>query len=209
MTGDLTDLLVVLERQAEAELAAIEQQRRTEAERVCAQARTDAEVLQRTAIDLAVRTAEQDAARLLAEARLGAAGIRRAAREQALTDVRARVQTRLVALQGTVAENAATIALVDEALEQLPNATTVVVAPRHSALIGTHLAGRTAVQVTSDEAVRDGALLTDDAGRLVDNRVQTRLDNAWPALRGRLSAGWDESATRLPATVLPVAGVAR
>ncbi len=204
MTSDLTDLLVVLEQQAKAELAGIEQQQRTEAERVGAQARTDAELLQRTAVDEAVRTAERDAARMLAEARLGAAGIRRAAREQALADVRAGVQARLVELHGTAAGSAVTIALLDEALEQLPSATTVVVAAPYSALVGTHLAGRTAAHVTSDDAGGDGALLTDDAGRLVDNRVQTRLDNAWPALRSHLAAGWDDIATVPPRT-----GVAR
>ncbi|MCY7289411.1 MAG: hypothetical protein LH624_14490, partial [Cryobacterium sp.] len=150
MTRALTDLLAALDEQAKAELSDVEQGQRAKADRVCALARTEAERLRLSVVASAVSTAEYEAARLLADARLGAARTRRTACEQALTEVRAQVQERLAALGSTNAGTAATLALVDEALEQLPGASTVVVPANHADAVSEHLAGRTAAEVTGD-----------------------------------------------------------
>lgn len=183
----LRDLLAALEEEGAAELEQSRRDRHQQAVRIIADAREQGALVRTEAVSSAEASVRPEAQRLVVTARADARRALRTAREDALQAVYAQIQEQLLQLPGTPAGAAGTEACVREALAALPGATSVRLHPADAAT----LRSRVGVRVKAD-LTTGGAIAEDDEGRYVDNTYATRLDNAWPTLRVRLSRSWDE-----------------
>lgn len=186
----LEGLLQALERDAEHELSEAIAEDRSRAEAILAVAHGQAENLRRHRLHEVRSQGLAEAERLLATAR---AQVRREDRESVETRLRrVRVDTAeaLRDFRGTAEASAATLALFEEAMAALPEATAARVGPESAAdiqrLVGQRWPGLR-LEIDLDDL---GVVLTDDAGRRLENTASVRLANDWPDARAAVARLW-------------------
>ena len=183
----LRDLLAALEEEGAAELEQSRRDRHQQAVRIIADAREQGVHARAEAVASAEESVRPEARSLVVTARADARRALRTARDDALQAVYAQIREQLLQLPGTAAGAVGTQACVDEALAALPGATSIRVHRADAAGLRSGLGVRVEADLTTG-----GAVAEDDEGRYVDNSFPTRLANAWPTLRVRLSRSWDD-----------------
>lgn len=187
----LTDLLQVLDSDAERELAEVRSAHDRKAEAILTAAAREARRDRERILAAAEAEATARTAQLLAEAELAAAQHLRVTVAEELDGVRQAVSARLQALPGTPEGTAATIALLEEALAVLPDrdgAQTVHVHPGDA----TAVSDRTETRRVVPDLDETGVVLEDGSRRVV-NTASERLDNLWPDLRGPVAQDWSRA----------------
>lgn len=190
----LTDLLESLDARAAAELNQVTAAQQAQADDLREAAVRDAEQLHQQTVRDAAAQAETEAASQLAELTSRLRHREDEAVHHELDQLWADVWTRLQALPGTAEGHAATGTLLREALQLLPEATTVRVHAAHA---------EAAHQVVADRPGRPpaivadldhlGAVVSDDHSHRVVNTVPERLTAVWPALRTGAATSWRRS----------------
>ena len=182
----LPDLLQTLDTDGERELQALLADQAERAEAIILAARTGAAALVRDAVGQARRSGAQEAERLRADA---AAQARRVIDDtvnhelgQVLDLARARLDQ--LALDRVGVE--VTQRLLLQALQVLPDATHCRIPTGHAPAAASVAPG---LEV-DDDLSGLGVVVADDAGRSVDNTVDTRVGHAWPELRAALASSW-------------------
>jgi len=192
----LADLLRVIEADADEELVRLERETAAEAETVVELARDEARILAAALANGREAEARDEAERALALARLDAAAIVRAAREESFAELLDGLRVQLAALRDSERYPQLLRLLVDESRAALPVAGVLRVDPRDAELARPLARG---LRLEPDLETWGGAELATDDGRLVRNTFEERLANAEPLLRLRF-------AERLARSTQPVAG---
>jgi vacuolar-type H+-ATPase subunit E/Vma4 len=180
----LRELVLALERDAEARLAAVRAEARAAASQLRAEAST--QLARRRSMDLATRAAELDtvAREAIDAARRGAASRSLAARAEALDAILASARARLATvvpdatLQRGIQRDAAA------ALEYLGETAAVVrCPPAWGPALRQSLAGRPGVRLEESDEVGAGMIvLASDRHIEIDATLDARLTRLWPAL---------------------------
>lgn len=186
----LTDLLASLDAQAAAELEEVTAVQRAQAADLRATARRDAEQLRDHAVEEARTQAETDAATMLNTVTAGIRHRRDEALHRELDRLLEAVRERVRAAPGTPEGDAATVALLREALTVLPDATSIRVHPDHVVAAGQVVADHPGAPGISADLDQLGAVVADGHGRRVVNTADERLAAVWPAIRVRVAASW-------------------
>jgi vacuolar-type H+-ATPase subunit E/Vma4 len=174
----LADLLRAIEADAEAERARAHREMAAEAAAILERAHSEAGALETALSEAPEAEAREDAARMLALARLEAASTVRSAREEAFASVLAGIGEALAALRSSDAYPAHFAALLAESRAALPDARELRIDPRDNDLA---LAGEPTLDTWG------GLELASDDGRALRNTLEERLANAEPLLRRRFS----------------------
>lgn len=180
----LADLLRAIEADAEAERARSDREMAAEAAAILERARSEASALETVLSEAPEAEARDQAARMLALARLEAASMLRSAREDAFASVLAGIGETLAALRSSDAYRACFAALLVESRAALPAARELRI-DRRDRDLARPLADGLGVELTLD--TWGGLELTSDDGRTLRNTLEQRLANAEPLLRRRLS----------------------
>jgi vacuolar-type H+-ATPase subunit E/Vma4 len=180
----IAGLLAALEVDAEDELARIDEETLRETRAVIDAAHADAGRLEREPVDAQEGALQAEAARRRSAARLDADRMLREAREESMQEALAVLRARLAALRDGKAYPELLGALLREAHEALPGATSVLVDARDAELVR-DLADGLGVEPALE--LWGGVVLESDAGRCVRNTLEERLANAEPALRTELT----------------------
>ena len=189
----LEDIIEAIERETNAEIAAIEAAARQRAAEIRQIGTTDADTVERAEVSARSADATVVRERIRNRATRDAERELRSARQAVVAELFDRVRSRLIALRGSAAYEAAFSQLVAEARESLPEADIVRVAPADEAL-ARRLFGDD-IRVVADLDTSCGARLEQADGRAVDNTVEQRLTRA------------DANMRRLVLEMLPELGV--
>lgn len=127
--------------------------------------------------------AERAAERIVNRARLDAERRLRAAREDVYREVMVGVEHRLEDLRATEGYERVLAALLEEALECLPEAREVRVVPEDVDRVRALLAGHEQVDVVGSLDGWGGVVAVAPGGRVVENTLRSRLARAGPDLR--------------------------
>lgn len=186
----LEDLLRTMERDAARELADAVAQDEAQAAAILLAARDEGNRLRRSRLDEVRAETKRESDLRTAAARSRRHNEDRAALEERLGQVQADAQRALRSLREGEAAVAPTLALLEEALTALPSATVAHVGPASADQAARLLEeGWPHVQLETDlEDV--GAVVTDEAGRRLDNTTSTRLGNDWPDARVAVAGLW-------------------
>jgi V/A-type H+-transporting ATPase subunit E len=176
----LADLLRAIELDAAEERAQAERETAAQATAIVAQARREATELETVLAAAPEADARAEAESVRALARLHAAGLVRAAREEAFGSVITGIRAELAALRGTERYPEVFRVLLDEGRRALPAARRLRV-DRRDLELATPLSGGLHLDPTLDTC--GGVELASDDGRTLRNTVEERLANAEPRLR--------------------------
>jgi vacuolar-type H+-ATPase subunit E/Vma4 len=180
----LKDLLNAIEAEANEESASLENESRAEADAILAEARADAARARQEILRAHAPATANEANRRVALARLEASRLEREAREEAYALLIEEARTRLAAVRDEPGYRDTLRALMREALDALPDASTArvhaldeTVVADLSCQLGADLA------VAPDPGVDGGVVLQSAGGRVVRNTFEERLASATPRLR--------------------------
>lgn len=192
----LAELLTALETEAATEASRLEAEAADEARRIVEVARTEADAVEESAARADESDRERELAQSGAAARLAAAGLLRAAREESFDVLLAHVRERIRTLRDDRGYPDALRATIRECIAVLPDATTLRVDPRDERLAA-ELVDELGVNLTVVPTLETagGAQLLADGGRSVLDTLEERLVNAEPALRLLFGHALAEGAT--------------
>lgn len=180
----LKDLLDAIEADANEERVRLENESRAEADAILAEADAEAARVREEVLRAHAPATANEANRRVALARLEASRLEREAREEAYALLIEEARTGLAATRDDPGYRDTLRALMREALDALPDASTARVNPLDKTVaaelareIGADLA------VAPDPDVGGGVVLQSAGGRVVRNTFGERLANAEPRLR--------------------------
>lgn len=186
----LEGLLQALERDAEHELSEAIAEDSARAAAILAAARGQAESLRRHRLHEVRSQALAEAEGLMATARAQARREHRESVEKRLRLVRVDTAEALRELRGTADASGPTLALFEEAMAALPEATVARVGPESAADIQTLVEQRWPGLLLEIDLDDLGVVLTDDVGRRLENTASVRLANDWPDARAAVARLW-------------------
>ena len=185
----LSELLSTLEHEAREEAARLDDGARREAEDIVDGARAEAERMIAEAVAESEDDARREAEAMDARARLERDAQLREAREAAIEQMLEDAREELAGLHRQDAWGGVLEALLDEALAASPSATRVRVRPEDTQRIRAALTAREReMQVDADLEGWGGVELSDDAGVIVRNTLEERLDSASERVRDALTS---------------------
>ena len=185
----LADILRDIEHDADAEIARIRADAEHEAEALLQAARSAADVASDEMSEARRAGSDETRQRLVAQAETEATATLREAREDVFARVLARVRERLAGLRSEPTYGSVLRSLVVEALDALPDATTVVADPRDAEAVDSILAevdpsgGRGLLVEPALETWGGVEVSATDARVVVRNTLEERLERATGRLR--------------------------
>lgn len=186
----LEGLLQALERDAERELSEAIAQDRARADAILAAAHEQAEHLRRRRLEEVRSHAGAEAERVRATFRAQVRQEHRDAVENRLRRVREDTAGALRELRGTAEALPATLALFEEAMAAMPEATVARVGPESAPDAQRLVEERWPGLRLATDLDDLGVVLADDAGRRLDNTASIRLANDWPDARAAVAQLW-------------------
>jgi vacuolar-type H+-ATPase subunit E/Vma4 len=181
----LKDLLNAIEADANEEGARLENESRAEAEAILAEADAEAARAREEVLRALAPATANEANRRIALARLEASRLEREAREEAFSLLVDEARFRLAAARDEPGYRDTLRALMREALDALPDASSARVHPLDEGLAAevAREIGADHLAVSPETGVGGGVVLQSAGGRMVRNTFEERLASAAPHLR--------------------------